>query len=179
MIRAGVILKTGLTTEEYIRYVLGNYHQIIADIDLLKEELEFAKKMETEAETIEALTFTAVSYEGRVQTSGHKDPTARIAMIYERENERAKRCIKKRMHIEKQLQAMTELMSFIERAFLRLEKLNYLLWITLTSTVIDGYGAAEYAAKINVEHGQVSIYRKEAIKLFAKWWNGIVVDVIE
>jgi len=69
-----------MNAKEYIVYLLRNYKEIVATINMLKLELQNFDGM-TNEEAIEALAFRKAVGEP-VQSSGIRDKTGRMALVY-------------------------------------------------------------------------------------------------
>lgn len=159
-----------MTTAEYMNYILKYHMRIRADIAMLEHELDFCESAE---ETISALSFQSQDYGSKIQSSIRQDVTARIAMIYHKEHDRAVRCASSHAAVCAQLDACRRAISFLDHAFVQLQKSYPKLYDMIDALYTRGLSWKEFMVERQLSsQEQVSRMRKRTIDILSEWWDG-------
>jgi len=161
-----------MKTTEYIEYILKNYWKIKRDIEMLEAEIKIA---ETDAETIEGLTFHAQVFGGRIQNNAIKNSTARIALVYKQENDKTLRCIDSKTTAERLRNNLQQCVDFIDAALIRLGDTHEQYYFIIKGLYIERIKWKEFYSTYDIPRETLNRFRRKCIELMAEWWEGRIV----
>ncbi|MFA5452860.1 MAG: hypothetical protein WC248_04755 [Candidatus Methanomethylophilaceae archaeon] len=158
-----------MTTREYICYVLSRYNSIITDINTLRNEIQV---VETLDETIETLAYPHFAPTGGIHGSKINDPTARVALIYRAENEKAARNHVDREQTEKTIKYLESVIRFIDTSLDALKKYKPVIFNVLCGLYIKQLPWLTLSRHMFISRSQLNRYRNSGIDILTAWWEG-------
>jgi len=145
-----------METQEYVEYLLKNYHELRKDVEQLKFELNYLQELEPE-EVIDALNYTSPQGE-KVDPGRVSDKTCNIALVYREVTERINRTSKR--ELEKMITATEYELMKLEYCIDRLEgKISEVI----KDIYLQRMSWAEVCKKHYISEKTLNKYRRQAV----------------
>lgn len=145
-----------MNTREYVEYLLKNYNEIRADIEVLKVDIEQINNLEI-SEIIESLSLSPNMNE-RVQTSNSSDKTSKVALVYSQVMKRL--TDQSRKEIQKQI-VLLELE--LARLEICIKRLNPTIADVLRSVFFEKCSWERIRSKLNISEKTLNRYKRKGI----------------